>query len=198
MKKIILFSLLFVTAGSTFAQAPSKNDLYEFNKSRNKKTSRGLKVLGGWAFCNIGVSGAMYFNSSGTDRYFHQMNVMWNGVNLLIVGASLLPKEKNDLDLNKTLNWQSNTESTYIANAALDLLYSSVGLYLTERSKTDIKRHEMFKGWGNSLILQGGFLFLFDTSMYITHKKNGKKLYKLMDKIDLGTSGLGLKVGIHL
>jgi hypothetical protein len=121
---------------------------------------------------------------------------MW--VNVIIVAASLLPKEKNDLDLNKTLQWQSNTESTYIANAALDLLYSSVGLYLTERAKNDFKQHEKFKGWGNSLILQGGFLFLFDTSMYVIHKKNGKKLYKMMDKVSIGTSGLGFRIGYQL
>jgi hypothetical protein len=198
MTKIFLFIIFLGFGCAAFAQAPTKNDLYEFNKSRNKKTNRGLKVLGSWAVANIAVSGVMYFNTKGTDQYFHQMNVMWNGVNTLIVAASLLPKEKNDLDLNKTLNWQSNTESTYIANAALDLLYSSTGLYLTERAKTDSRRHDMFKGWGNSLILQGGFLFLFDTSMYIIHKKNGKKLYKMMDKIDISTAGLGFKIDFHL
>jgi hypothetical protein len=198
MKKILLFSILISFTFGSFAQAPTKNDLYEFNKSRNRKTSRGLKVLGGWAVANMAVSGVMYFNTKGTDQYFHQMNVMWNGVNALIVAASLLPKEKNEMDLNKTLKWQSNTEATYIANAALDLIYSTAGLYLTERAKNDTKQHDRFKGWGNSLILQGGFLFLFDTSMYIMHKKNGQKLYKMMDKIEIGTSGLGLKIGIHL
>jgi hypothetical protein len=198
MKKILLFNLVIFSSYFSFSQSLTKNDLYEFNKSRNKKTSRGLKVLGGWAVGNIALSGIMYFNTKGTDRYFHQMNVMWNGVNTLIVVGSLLPKEKNDLDLNKTLKWQSNTEATYIANAALDLLYSSTGLYLTERAKNDTKQHDRFKGWGNSLIIQGGFLFLFDTSMYIIHKKNGKKLYKMMEKVDIGTSGLGLRIGIHL
>lgn len=198
MKKLFLFSILIFFIAPSFAQAPTKNELYEFNRSRNKKTNRGLKVLGGWSLANIAVSGTMYFNTKGTDQYFHQMNVMWNGVNMLIVAASLLPKEKNDLDLNKTLNWQSNTEATYIAAAALDLLYSSAGLYLTERAKNDPKQHDRFKGWGNSLIIQGGFLFLFDTSMYIIQKRNGKKLYKMMDKIDIGTSGLGFKIGIHL
>ena len=198
MRKIFFISLLIAFSGSLFAQVPTKNDLLEFNKSRNKRTSRGLKVLGGWAVANMGVSGAMYFNSSGTDKHFHEMNVVFNGVNVIIVAASLLPKEKNDLDLNKTLQWQSNTESTYIANAALDLLYSSVGLYLTERAKNDFKEHDRFKGWGNSLLLQGGFLFAFDTSMFIIHKKNGKKLYNLMDKVNIGTSGLGLHIGIKL
>lgn len=197
MKKVLLFIFLISFSFACFAQVPTKNDLFEFNKSRNKKTRRGLQVLGGWAIANIGVSGAMYFNSKGSDQYFHQMNVMWNGVNTLIVAASLLPKEKNELDLNKTLSWQSNTEATFIANAALDLLYSSTGLYLTERAKTDLKHHDQFNGWGNSLIMQGGFLFLFDTAMYVIHKKNGKKLYRMMDKVEIGASGLGLKIGMQ-
>jgi hypothetical protein len=198
MKKLFAILILSCLSSHLLAQAPSSNELFEFNKSRNRKTSRGLKVLGGWAVANIAASGVMYYNTKGTDRYFHQMNVMWNGLNTLIVAASLLPKEKNDLNLNKTLQWQSNTEATYIASAALDLLYSSAGLYLTERAKTEPKQHDKFKGWGNSLILQGGFLFLFDTSMYVVHKRNGKKLYNMMDKVTIGTSGLGFKVGIQL
>ncbi|MCW3101668.1 MAG: hypothetical protein JWO09_108 [Bacteroidetes bacterium] len=198
MKKLSALFILCSFSLTLFAQAPSTGDLFEFNKSRNRKTSRGLKVLGGWALANMATSGVLYFNTNGTDRHFHEMNLMFNGVNTLIVVASLLPKEKNDLDLNKTLQWQSNTEATYIANAALDLLYSSTGLYLTERAKTQPKQHDRFKGWGNSLILQGGFLFLFDTSMYIVHKRNGKKLYRMMDKVSLGTSGLGFKVAVQL
>lgn len=122
MKKFLLFLILNSFSVLLFSQ-PTNPQLQEFNKSRNKKTSRGLKVLGGWAVANLGASSVLYFNTTGTDRYFHQMNIAFNGVNALIVAASLLPKEKNDLDLSKTLQWQSNTESTYIANAALDLLY---------------------------------------------------------------------------
>jgi hypothetical protein len=198
MKKIgtLLFLTLFYTAA--FAQAPANPDLYNFNKSRNAKTATGLKVLGGWAVGNVAASSYLYFDTKGSDKYFNQMNVMFNGVNVIIVGASLLPKQKNDLDLNKTLQWQSNTESTYIANAALDLLYSSVGLYLTEKAKNDLPHSARWNGWGNALIMNGGFLFLFDTTMFAVHKHNGKKLYKLMDKVSVGTSGLGVHIGLQL
>jgi hypothetical protein len=198
MKKLLALLLFSSFSLGILAQGPSRTDLFEFNKSRNKKTSRGLKVLGGWAVANMATSGILYYNTKGTDRYFHQMNVMWNGVNAVIVVASLLPKEKNDLGLTKTLQWQSNTEATYVASAALDLLYSSAGLYLTERAKTETKQHDKFKGWGNSLVMQGGFLFLFDTTMFVVHKRNGKKLYNMMDKVSIGTSGLGLKIGLQL
>lgn len=198
MKKIATLFILTAFCTMAFSQAPVNSDLYNFNKSRNTKTATGLKVLGGWAIGNVAASSYLYFNTKGSDRSFNQMNVMFNGVNVIIVGASLLPKQKNDLDLNKTLQWQSNTESTYIANAALDLLYSSVGLYLTEKAKNDLPRSAKWNGWGNALIMNGGFLFMFDTTMFVVHKHNGKKLYKLMDKVNVGTSGLGIHIGVQL
>lgn len=196
--KHILLSLLFTLAlNGAFAQSPTATELHDFNKSRNTITSRGLDVLGGWAVANVAASSVLYFNTKGSDKAFNQMNIAFNGVNVLIVGASLLPRQKNDLSLDKTLQWQSNTESTYIANAALDLLYASVGLYLTEKAKNDFAHHDRWNGWGSALIMNGGFLFLFDTTMFTLHKHNGKKLYKLMDKVNVGTSGLGVHVGVQ-
>ena len=194
MKKLLSLLLLYTIITTGFAQAPTSSELIDFNKSRNKRTSKGLKVLGAWAVANIGTSAYYYSNTKGVDRSFHEMNMMWNGVNTLIVAASLLPKEKNDMNLSKTLNWQSNTEATYIANAALDLIYSTAGLYLTERGRHE--QHDRFTGYGNSLVYNGAFLFLFDTGMYIVHKKNGKKLYRMMDKVNVsaGLGGMSMRV----
>lgn len=173
-------------------------NLIEFNKSRNHRTRAGVKTLGVWALGNVAASGYYYYNSKGSDVYFHQMNVMWNSVNVLIVAASLLPKDKNDLNLTQSLKYQSNVEAIYAANIGLDLVYSSVGLYLTEKAKSDLDHSDKWNGWGNALIMQGGFLFLLDTTMFIVHKKNGNKLYKMLDKVNLSTSGLGMKIGIHI
>jgi hypothetical protein len=198
MRKSFLSIILLAICCSGFAQTTGNSPLVHFNISRNYRTEKGLHLLGGWALCNVAGSGYLYYHSTGSDKYFNQMNVMWNGANTLIVVASLLPKQKNDLDLTKTLQWQSNTESVYIASAALDLLYSTVGLYLTEKAKSDIDNRDKWNGWGNSLIYNGGFLFLFDTSMFIVHKHNGKNLYKMMDKVNISTSGLGLKISMHI
>lgn len=197
MKRTLLSLLFTALAAAAFAQLPAATELHDFNKSRNTITARGLDVLGGWAIGNVAASSCLYFNTRGSDRAFHQMNIAFNGVNVLIVGASLLPRQKNDLGLDKTLQWQSNTESTYIANAALDLLYASVGLYLTEKAKNDSRYHDRWNGWGAALIMNGGFLFLFDTTMFTLHKHNGKKLYKLMENVNVGTSGLGLHIGMQ-
>lgn len=155
--------------------------LFDFNKSRNKRTAMGVKVLGVWSLANVGISSYGYYNSRGSDEYFHNMNFMWNSVNIAIAAASLLPRQKNDLDLMGSLKAQNTVENIYISNAVLDLLYSSIGLYLTEKAKNDLPNSDKWNGWGNALIMQGGFLFLLDTSMFAIHKHNGKKLYKILD-----------------
>jgi hypothetical protein len=197
MKRLLTLALL-LAAFSSFSQ-PLQPDFNEFNARREKISRNGMYVLGGWSVANMGVSGAMYFNSKGTEKYFHQMNVIWNTVNVAIVGGSLLARNKKDLDYNQTMRFQMNTEKMFLANAALDLVYSSAGLYLMERAKNDEKRYDKFTGWGQSLIIQGGFLFLFDAAMYGVHNSHAKrKLYPLMEKVSISSSGLGLRIGIQI
>lgn len=198
MNKIITTILLLASCNILVSQNPTSSEILDFNKSRNKKSKRGLQILGGFALANIGASSYLYTTTNGVDKSFHEMNVMWNGINAIIVGAGLLPKEKNEINLSKTLKWQSNTEAIYIANAAIDLVYCTSGLYLTEKAKTSSKYNDKFKGWGNALAYNGGFLFILDTGMFIVHKRNGKKLLKMMDKIDISTGLTSIKISVHI
>ena len=55
----------------------------------------------------------------------------------------------------------------------------------------------MYNGFGNSLIIQGGFLFVFDLIAYGIHRSRSKKeLWPLIDKINLSGNGFGIKVKI--
>lgn len=195
-----LFFLAFLIISVHAASAQQNNiDLHTFNQQREQLSRNGMYVLGGWAAANIAVSGVEYYHTSGTEKYFHQMNVIWNGVNFVLAGGSLLAKNKKELNLNQSFRTQNSMEKIFLANACLDLLYSSAGLYLTERSKSANSNRDKLYGWGESLVLQGGFLFLFDSTMCILHTRHGKKgLWPALNKIDVTTSGLGLKVGISL
>ena len=197
MKKRLLYILLCVSSGNLFSQA--NTDFINFNAKRNKINRHAMYVLGGWGVANMGFSGVEYSKATGSDRYFHQMNLMWGGINALIAGGSLLMKDKNDLNLSQTVRFQNSTEKTFAVNAAVDLLYSSAGLYLTERARNDLKHADKYNGWGNSLIMQGGFLFLFDATIAIIQSRHGKKhLSPLLDKATISTSGLGLRIGVQL
>ena len=147
MKKyLISFVITGMIINVCFCQ--TNTDLIDFNKSRNRKTNNALKVLGGWAVANECASGYYYYHSTGSDKYFNQMNVIWNGVNLLIVGTSIFNHPNNDLSLTNSLKAQHSIETIYISNTILDLVYSSLGLYLTEKAKNDLANRDKYNGWG--------------------------------------------------
>ena len=49
-----------------------------------------MLALAGWSAANIVVSGIATNTRNKEMRYFHQMNVMWGGINLAIAGLGLL------------------------------------------------------------------------------------------------------------
>jgi hypothetical protein len=46
-----------------------------------------MKVLGGWAIANITIGSIAFYRTKGATRYFNQMNIFWNVVNLGIATA---------------------------------------------------------------------------------------------------------------
>lgn len=83
------------------------------------------------------------------------------------------------------LKHQSRTEKTYLINTGLDVLYVGAGLWMNKSSDNQ-KNPDKFKGYGNSIMLQGGFLLLYDAINYAIHRKHGK----LLDKMELN-GGMG-------
>lgn len=54
----------------------------------------------------------------------------------------------------------------YLINGGLDLLYIGTGFALKNITTSKEKTKHQLTGYGNSLILQGGFLLVFDAVMY--------------------------------
>lgn len=141
--------------------------LEEWNRQRVGIQKNGMYVLGSWALTNFAVSG--YYMTKTSDRafYFHQMNVFWNVVNLGIatfgyfgaVGSPL------DLGLEQTVEEYRSFGRILGINAALDVGYVMTGFFLKNRGKKSDSHSERLIGYGNSLILQGSFLFVFDVAL---------------------------------
>ncbi len=184
--KRFLFSLGLITAGfSSFSQT---TDLVKFEKERIRISKNSMLVLGGLSVANIVGSGIATNTSNREMRYFHQMNVMWGGINLAIAGLGYFgnAREKiNNPTLAAVLKHQSRTEKTYLINTGLDVLYVGAGLWMNKSSDNQ-KNPDKFKGYGNSIMLQGGFLLLYDAINYAIHRKHGK----LLDKMELN-GGMG-------
>jgi len=161
------------------------NELISFEKERIDLNKKAMVVLGSWSTANI-IVGAIGTNANNrVTRYFNQMNVMWNSVNLLIAGAGYYSATKenlNDLTISKILMHQNKTEKAFLFNTGLDLAYITTGLYLTERSKRNADPAKL-KGYGNSVMLQGGFLFLLDAVTYKFQQHRGKQLNKFTENL---------------
>lgn len=158
------------------------------NSERERITANSMLVLGGWAIGNmaVGAAGALTTPAGTEANYFHQMNIYWNVVNLGIAVPAYIGARKHrdrSLTIPQTFDKQRSVEAIYLINVALDVAYTGTGLWMQERGNTlDGKRGELLRGFGKSLMLQGGFLLVYDVINYAAHarhwKKNRSKLWE--------------------
>jgi len=192
---IIVF--LFLLSESVFSQNDSILHLQNFHMERKDINETAMLVLGGWAAGNILIGTYGNFKASGEARYFHQFNAMWNVVNLGIAAfgyfnaANSDPSSITNLEIIKDYN---SLQNFLLLNAGLDVAYIATGLYLKERSKNS-SSSERLRGYGNSLLLQGGFLLLFDVSLFFIHQNNANiNLYPHLESFLAGGVGIGINL----
>ena len=192
MKKI-MFAIIALVLLVDYVYSQT-TDLDQFNHNRNHINKYAMLSLGSWAVGNMAVNGALYRSGERDRKYFYQMNIAWNAVNLAIAGFGLYGalNPETTLTLFESVQQQSNIEKILLFNAGLDVGYLMTGFYLKERAKNSIKHHDRFKGYGNSLILQGGFLFLFDLTVYFIQAGNHDLMKKLLDHVALAPGAIGL------
>ena len=193
MKSILIIPfLIFCISHSNSALG----QLQDFNTQRTKTDQKLMLSLGSWASANIVGSGIGWARSNNEEnKYFHQMNVMWNLVNLgLAIPGYIKAKQDNSVtSVYHLLEAQRKTETVFLVNAGIDLAYIGSGLLLRSRA-LHVEKSSQFMGYGNSMILQGGFLLLFDWIAYSIHRKNAKnQLAPILQKIEPSDQGIGLK-----
>ena len=180
--------------------------LPRFSLERTRLDQRGLRILGGWAVGNLLVSGIAYGQTEGSASYFHQMNIGWGAVNLALAGTGYLAARRAArqplTDRSGNVRRQLSTENLYLFNAGLDVAYVATGFYLLEkgRNPTASGSSERWRGYGNSLLLQGGVLLLFDGFQYAVHHRHGRSLYPLLSRIQVGAGSVAvtLPIGQHI
>jgi len=185
--------LAFISVFSMVANAQIDETWQETAVKRYKINKRGMQLLGSWAAFNIIGGGIAYTQTSGVESYFYQMNAGWNLINLAIAMPNLLKKYKEPESFSKNVDQQHTIEKILLLNIGLDVAYMVGGAYLNQLSVT-ADQQEMLKGYGNSLILQGGFLFLFDCGLYFVQHQHGKKINGFLEKLCLSNNGLGVKL----
>ena len=184
MRKAILLFWFIAASLSSFSQ---KDAFIKFEKERINISKNSMLVLGGWSVANIVVSGIATDTRNREMRYFHQMNVMWGSINLAIAGLGYWGTTREKIDnptLADVLKHQNRIKKTYLINLGLDVVYIGAGLWMNLASEHQ-KDPEKFKGYGNSIMLQGGFLLVYDAINYAIHNKHGKQLNGMVEKLTL-------------
>jgi hypothetical protein len=166
---------------------------------RNILNKTNMTVLLAWSGANIVQGSISAGNLAGSAHYFHQMNAYFNVINLAIAGYGLYEVRKQmnrKLNLYQNLQQQQKVESLLLLNSGLDLAYITTGMYLRERGTNHL--NDQTKGYGGSLMLQGGFLLAFDLIQYIQHRQNGKLLNKYLSNLQLATTANGMGLVLPL
>ncbi len=196
MKKLIATVCICILSVTGFAQP---TNLTGFNKERKRLSITGIKVLAGYSAANIIYGSIASSQTTGSIKYFHEMNAIWNGITLGITGIGFLTaKKEGTLTYSASLTKQQKIEKLFLFNAGLDVAYIAGGAYLKERAKTTTKNPLRLKGYGESVMLQGGALLLFDGIMYAIHNRHGKALAKMGEKLQLAVTGNGIGLLVKL
>lgn len=148
----------------------SQDSIFLRKKFQNNQ-SNALKILGSWSTLNLIVS-PIYLNhiknrggASSSKEHFNKMNFNWNLVNggICIVGTlkskTLKNKSWNNIEVTNSI---IKLKKTLFINMGLDISYMLAGLTLKKVAPNNPLKNHQYTGYGNSLITQGGFLFVFD------------------------------------
>jgi hypothetical protein len=123
----------------------------------------GMVVLSAWAITNIILGVLKRKTSIGSTKYYWEMNALWNSINFTIaLIASAIAGLKYDTYTTDTA-LQSLQIKIVAVNILLDIAYITIGLWLEARGKK--QQNHRFIGYGNSIQLQGAFLFFFDSAL---------------------------------
>ncbi len=155
-------------------------------------------TLGSWAVANFATSLALMDNHSAPyNKYFYHMNIYWNVVNVTIAGfglASAYKKDFNNYDLLTLKDDQDKIERLMLMNACLDVVYITGGMVMDAYSYKLKKNPDILDGYGKSMVFQGAFLLLFDTSFYFIYKSNYKRFSKMSYTMSATPYGLGFRM----
>ena len=189
------YTLLALITGISLVVLPDLANAQEeweiLAQDRARVNRTGMQVLLGWSALNMAGGTVGYFQTSGKNRYFHQMNAIWNVVNAGIAVSALSGMGADSLaSLPMAYKEGLTMEKVLLANAGLDVAYIATGGYMMERGMR--KDQVRFRGYGQSLLIQGGFLLALDTVLFILNNNHNQELYNILSSVSVSSQGVGV------
>lgn len=193
----LILTLMFWLVLMGVSQAQNQEGYASFNKERISLEKQGMLLLASWSLGNLAWGGIGAANSEGVAKGFHQMNIYWNSVNLIIAGLGYYHafKEIPSIEFWETLDAQHRMEKILLFNAGLDVGYIAGGFYLIERGKR--LNREQWQGFGKSVVLQGAFLLSFDVIMYLVMRDHAADLPKIFEHVAVSGNGLSIRFPVY-
>ncbi|PKV66951.1 DUF6992 family protein [Pontibacter ramchanderi] len=170
---LLLLSLTANAQGGTIAA---------FNLKQAETLKFGMLALGAWALVNILISSIKLTKSSRNKRFFFQMNIYWNIVNMIIAGGSLyyiLSADAGARTLPQTVDFHFWNLRLLYLSIGLDLAFLMLAAYLKEKSLSSPKA-EQYLGYGQSITLQAMFLLVLDVTLVVLLEGPGQELLQLV------------------
>lgn len=215
--RFLTLGLIIFLVGTQPEYAQSSSNQYNqtldsLHITRLSINKAAMLSLGIWSAGNMVVNGALMLSSNKslntnneadkTAFYFQQMNVFWNVINLGLATSGYLSSASEPLhalSIKDVVEGQASIERILLLNAGLDVAYIATGAWFMERSKTDTSHSAQWQGYGQSLILQGGFLFAFDVAVFaIQHLSTAPLMQSVFENVRLGNNGGKLLIQLTL
>ncbi len=192
-KRIVVTILMLMTVFVLEAQDGSR----AFGEVSLAANNAGMYVLGGWALANMAAGAYGWAAFEGEKKYFSQMNLFWNVVNLSIAGFALYSNYSADLlslGDGEIMTKHLKTERLFLINSGLDVAYMGAGIMMRHLSTGSERRGDLLIGYGNAVILQGGFLLVFDIVMYFIFRDIRPASIELTSALQQGTLHAGIRI----
>lgn len=143
-----------------------------------------LAVLAWWCFLHLLIGIPMLLWSAGWLWYFATMNISWALINLWIVFKlydHIYHRRFRKGNVYRRFQIQQHVEKMLALNIGLDISYCLAGLYMS--SWIGEGTSDMWVGFGNAVLLQGGYLLIHDISFFILHHRNYRKCRPFLEDV---------------
>lgn len=174
------------------ADGSFEDPILVFNIQRRNEQLAGMSVLLGWSLANMGVSSVGWARAETPEWIaFHQGNIGWNAVNMALALPGVLAAYQDDPaqhTLGDSLRLSHASRVAFAFNTGLDVGWVMMGMWLIERGER--LGDPQLLGLGRSMIVQGGFLFLFDLALWMKRAAKHRRF--------VATPVIGEQLGVRI
>ena len=188
LRRLLFLLLLSLNWHSSSGQnvISFKDTINAYNKKRISIDLKGMQVLGTWGIANIVSGGIGSITGKYDTKYFFEMNTGWGAFNTLFA-YSLYQRGINEAGektgYQRAYQLYRRDKSFFIYKTIADVALIGIGAGLIGAKPISDQQKQMFSGFGQSCLIQGTSMILFDDIMAIVHNRSNYNWLNIMNEI---------------